>query len=137
MLSKKGFEQGLPLLNAIIEKWRGRFLMLLYLANSTQDTRIGNVLRITKYADVFNLDRDEPLVAIGAFCLMQNHFHILATPLIENGISTFMLKLQIGYSMYFNKNERNGSLFQGPFRSTHANNDQYLQYLYSYIHLTV
>ena len=109
--------------------------MLLYLANSTQDTRIGNVLRITKYADVFNLDRDEPLVAIGAFCLMQNHFHILATPLIENGISTFMLKLQIGYSMYFNKNERNGSLFQGPFRSTHANNDQYLQYLYSYIHL--
>lgn len=113
-----------------------RFLMLLYLANSTQDTRISNVLRITKYADVFSLDRDEPLVAIGAFCLMSNHFHILATPLIENGISQFMLKLQTGYSMYFNtKNERSGSLFQGPFKSTHADTDRYLQYLYSYIHL--
>lgn len=113
-----------------------RFLILLYLANSTQDTRVSNVLRITKYADIFNLDRGEPLVAIGAFCLMPNHFHILATPLIENGISQFMLKLQTGYSMYFNtRNERNGSLFQGPFRSTHAENDRYLQYLYSYIHL--
>lgn len=110
--------------------------MLLYLANSTEDTRISNVLRMTKYADVFSLDRGDPLVAIGAFCLMPNHFHILATPLIENGISQFMLKLQTGYSMYFNtKNERSGSLFQGPFRSSHADNDRYLQYLYSYIHL--
>jgi putative transposase len=113
-----------------------RFLVLLYLANSTQDTRISNVLRTTTYEDVFNLDRDKPLVAIGAFCLMPNHFHILATPLIENGISQFMLKLQTGYSMYFNtKNDRSGSLFQGPFRSTHADNDRYLHYLYSYIHL--
>lgn len=110
--------------------------MLLYLANSMQDIRISNVLRITKYEDVFSLDRGEPLVAIGAFCLMPNHFHILATPLVENGISQFMLKLQTGYSMYFNtRNERSGSLFQGPFRSTHADNDRYLQYLYSYIHL--
>jgi putative transposase len=47
-----------------------------------------------------------------------------------------MLKLQTGYAMYFNtKNERSGSLFQGPFKSTHVNEDRYLQYLYSYIHL--
>ena len=113
-----------------------RFMMLLYLANSTEDTRIGNVLRTAKYEDVFNLERAEPLVAIGAFCLMPNHFHLLVTPLTSGGISKFMLKLQTGYSMYFNtKNERKGALFQGPFRSVHADNDQYLQYLYSYIHL--
>ena len=113
-----------------------RFLILLYLANSTEDIRISNVLRVTKYVDIFNLDREKPLVAIGAFCLMPNHFHILATPLVKDGISKFMLKLQTGYSMYFNtKNERSGSLFQGPFRSIHADNDRYLQYLYSYIHL--
>lgn len=113
-----------------------RFLMLLYLANSTEDTRISNILRSTKYDDIFKLDRAEPLVAIGAFCLMPNHFHILATPLIDGGISKFMLKLQTGYSMYFNtKNERTGALFQGPFKSVHADSDQYLKYLYSYIHL--
>jgi outer membrane protein assembly factor BamD (BamD/ComL family) len=47
-----------------------------------------------------------------------------------------MLKLQTGYSMFFNtKYERNGSLFQGPFKSTRADTDRYLQYLFSYIHL--
>ncbi len=113
-----------------------RFLMLLYLANSDQDVRIGNVLKSNSYEDVFTQDRGEPLVAIGAYCLMPNHFHILVTPLVENGVSQFMLKLQTGYSMYFNtRNERTGSLFQGPFRSTYVDNDRYLQYLYSYIHL--
>ncbi len=113
-----------------------RFLMLLYLANSEEDVRIGNTLKSTKYEDVFYRNRGEPLVAIGAFCLMPNHFHILATPLKENGITKMMLKLQTGYSMYFNtKNERAGSLFQGPFRSSHVDNDRYLKYLFSYIHL--
>jgi hypothetical protein len=38
--------------------------------------------------------------------------------------------------MYFNKrNNRSGSLFQGTFKSQHADTDEYLKYLYSYIHL--
>lgn len=113
-----------------------RFLMLLYLTNSKEDVRIGNVLKGAKYEDVFLRERGEPLVAVGAYCLMPNHFHLLVTPLVESGVSRYMLKLQTGYAMYFNtKNERSGSLFQGPFRSTHADSDRYLQYLYSYIHL--
>lgn len=58
-----------------------RFLMLLYLANSTEDVRIANTLRTTNSNDIFGLERASPLVAIGAFCLMPNHFHLLATPL--------------------------------------------------------
>lgn len=113
-----------------------RFLMLLYLANSEEDVRIGNILKGTKYEDVFVRERSEQLVAIGAYCLMPNHFHLLVTPLAKDGISRYMLKLQTGYAMYFNtKNERSGSLFQGPFRGTHVDDDRYLQYLYSYIHL--
>lgn len=113
-----------------------RFLALLYLANSDKDTRIGNILRAIPYAEIFAADRGNPLVAIGAYCLMPNHFHILATPLVEDGIPRFMRKLLTGYSMYFNtKNDRRGSLFQGPYKSTHAHDDLYLNYLYSYIHL--
>lgn len=113
-----------------------RFLILLYLANSEHDIRIGNIPKSTRYEDFFVRERGEPLVAIGAYCLMPNHFHLLVTPLIKDGISRYMLKLQTGYAMYFNtKNERSGSLFQGPFRSTHVDDDRYLQYLYSYIHL--
>lgn len=113
-----------------------RFIMLLYLANTTEDVRISNILRASSHDEVFLLEQLKPLVSIGAFCLMPNHFHLLATPLVENGISRFMLKVQTGYSMYFNtKNERSGSLFQGPFKAEHASDDVYLKYLFSYIHL--
>jgi len=113
-----------------------RFMMLLYVANASEDVRISNILRENSFDEVFSLERISPLVEIGAFCLMPNHFHLLVTPLVENGISRFMLKIQTGYSMYFNtKNERNGSLFQGPFKAEHVGNDVYLKYLFSYIHL--
>ena len=112
-----------------------RFMALLYLANDRADIRVGNILKSTAYADIFTRGQEEPLVAIGSFCLMPNHFHILATPLSEKGIPQFMHKLQTGHSMYFNtKNERSGSLFQGPYKSSHADTDQYLKFLFSYIH---
>lgn len=113
-----------------------RFMMLLYLANTTEDVRVSNILKGSSYDEVFSLEQVKPLVSIGAFCLMPNHFHLLVTPMIDNGISRFMLKMQTGYSMYFNtKNERSGSLFQGPFKSEHVGDDVYLKYLFSYIHL--
>jgi len=113
-----------------------RFLILLYLCNSDLDVRVADILKSLAFEEVFIRERGSPLIAIGAFCLMPNHFHILATPLVENGLSKFMLKLQTGYSMYFNtKNDRDGSLFQGPFKSEHAGDDRYLKYLFSYIHL--
>jgi putative transposase len=113
-----------------------RFMMLLYLANDSDVTRVDNVLKTYKYEDIFCLKRHKPLVAIGAFCLMPNHFHLLVTPLVEGGISKFMLKLQTGYAMYFNKlKDRSGALFQGPFQSVHVDDDIYLKYLFAYIHL--
>lgn len=38
--------------------------------------------------------------------------------------------------MYFNeKHERTGSLFQGTYKARHTGRDEYLKYLYAYIHL--
>ncbi len=113
-----------------------RFLMLLYLANSNEEIRISNILKSNTYEEVFSRERGEPLVSIGAYCLMPNHFHLLLTPRTEGGVSRFMLKIQTGYSMFFNtKYERSGSLFQGPFKSIRADTDRYLNYLFAYIHL--
>ena len=113
-----------------------RFMMLLYLCNSNLDVRVADVLKSLTFEEIFTRERGDPLVAIGAFCLMPNHFHLLVTPLIEGGLTKFMRKLETGYSMYFNKkNTRSGSLFQGPFKSEHAGDDRYLRYLFSYIHL--
>lgn len=111
-------------------------MALLYLSNNDGDVRIDNIFRSSTLEEILTQERGNPLVALGAFCLMPNHFHLLATPLVKNGLSRYMLKLQTGYSMYFNiKNKRSGSLFQGPFKGTHAGEDRYLKYLFSYIHL--
>jgi putative transposase len=111
-----------------------RFIELLFLSNTHERINIRNIRRT--YASVFDFDRGGSLVYIGAYCLMPNHFHILLIPAVDNGIQTFMLKLSTGYSMYFNKRyERTGILYQGHFKSSHASTDEYLKYLFSYIHL--
>lgn len=111
-----------------------RFMELLYLSNSNQSFVVRDIYR--DHDSVFEYEKGDSLVAIGAYCLMPNHFHILATPLVEGGLTKFMGKLGTGYSMYFNKKyDRSGALFQGKFKSEHASADEYLKYLYAYIHL--
>ena len=112
-----------------------RFLALLYLSNGTSPVHISNYQGST-LMDLLMLDKGDPLVDIGAYCLMPNHFHFLLRQRAENGISKFMQKLTTGYTMYFNtRRERSGTLFQGKFKSRHAGEDRYLKYLLSYIHL--
>jgi len=111
-----------------------RFTDLLYLSNSAQPVNVRDIKKV--HQTVFDYEKGDPLVAIGAYCLMPNHFHILLTPLVEDGVSTFMNKMTTSYSMYFNnKNERTGRLFEGNFKAQHADSDEYLKYLFSYIHL--
>lgn len=111
-----------------------RFIELLYLCNTQKPINVRNVRK--EHDNIFEFERGEALVSIGAYCLMPNHFHILATPLTEGGLATFMGKLCTSYSMYFNKRyNRKGSLFEGSYKSKHADTDEYLKYLFAYIHL--
>ena len=108
-----------------------RFLALLYSANTEQSIAIRLIGK-----NIFTFDRVTNLVSIGAYCLMPNHFHILITQTENGSISKFMQKVTTGYSMYYNqKYKRTGSLFEGRFKSEHADTDRYLKYLFSYIHL--
>ena len=109
-----------------------RFQKMLYVANSTKPV----VYKTIQGVPLDKIERDEQIVAIGAYCLMPNHFHILVKEISEGGITRFMEKLGTGYSMYFNKKyNRTGFLFQGNFKAEHVDSDEYLKYLYSYIHL--
>lgn len=75
------------------------------------------------------------LVKIHAFCLMPNHYHILVSPLVEDGIPKFMKKLNMGYAKYFNeKYERTGALFQGKYKSVPIVSDAHFLYIPYYIH---
>lgn len=104
------------------------FLFLMYVCNTTKSIEIRNINK--------KFDRGDTLIDIGAYCLMPNHFHILIREKTEGGISKYMLKLMTAYSMYFNKKyNRTGKLYEGTFKSIYVSNDNYLKYLYSYIHL--
>ncbi len=113
-----------------------RFLAYVYMLNSDERIDPSNFFRTHTPEEVFTLPMKHPLVALGAFCLMPNHFHLYATPLVENGISKFMQRLEIAYTKFFNKKyNRTGSLFEGTFKSEHISNERYAKYLFSYIHL--
>ena len=111
---------------------RDRFQALLYAANGSRRF-VYRELGENLYE---KFDRGGPLVAIGAYVLMPNHFHILVKEIREGGIAIFMHKLLTAYSLYFNKrHQRVGPLFQGRFGDTHVSRDEHLKYLYAYIHL--
>ncbi|MDP3645774.1 MAG: transposase [bacterium] len=76
------------------------------------------------------------LVHIHAFCLMPNHYHLLLSPIEDNGISAFMQKINMGYAKYFNdKYDRSGVLWQGVFRKKPIMRDAHFMYIPYYIHL--
>ena len=117
-----------------------RFLMLLYVTNTTLESfRLDNLInqQHKKFNEILSLEKGKPLVAIGAWCLMTNHFHLLVRQEVDGGITKFMKKLGTGYSMYFNiKYQRQGALFGGPFKSKLVGvNDNYMRHLFGYIHL--
>lgn len=114
-----------------------RFMTLLYLCNDTKPVNIDAELEKGRtFPELMDIERDEPLVDIAAYCLMPNHFHILIREKEKNNISTFMKKLSTAYSMYFNKKQgRSGSLFESRFKSRHVDNEAYFHYLFAYIHL--
>jgi len=108
-----------------------RFILLLYLCNGKIPVRFEDLpnWKSGKFEElaktVFAERIDSPIIAIGAYCLMPNHFHLLIREISEKA-----------YTMYFNESrKRTGSLFQGRFKAEHADTDMYLKYLFSYIHL--
>jgi len=89
-----------------------RFLKLLYILNSEKSFKFRDVKDIPYQ----NISRGNQRTAIGAFCLMPNHFHLLLRETEEGGISAFMGKLLTAYSMYFNKKyKRTGGLLKELF----------------------
>lgn len=118
-----------------------RFIKLLYIANSELKFKFRNEI-VRNQIDSFDFERGDTLVNILGWVLMPNHFHIILIShrldLCEkyNPITEFMRKISTSYSMYFNKKYgRTGSLFEGNFKSSHINEENYFNYIFSYVHL--
>jgi putative transposase len=78
----------------------------------------------------------EARVAVHAYVLMSNHFHLLATPETEDGIPHMMQAVGRRYVRYFNdRRQRTGTLWEGRYRSTLIQAERYLLACMVYIDL--
>ncbi len=71
----------------------------------------------------------------GAYCLMNNHYHLLIeTP--KGNLSKIMQHINSAYTTYYNvKHKRAGHLFQGRYKAILVDADAYAGELSRYIHL--
>lgn len=75
-------------------------------------------------------------VALHAYVLMGNHFHLLATPDTTDGLPQMMQAVGRRYVRYFNdKQQRSGTLWEGRYRSTLIQTERYLLACMAYIDL--
>jgi len=77
----------------------------------------------------------ERSIAVYAWALMSNHFHLLIRTGIQP-LSTSMRKILTGYAVHFNRRyKRCGHLFHNRYKSIVCEDDPYLLELTRYIHL--
>ncbi len=75
-------------------------------------------------------------VAIHAYVLMSNHFHLLLTPQTPDGLPQMMQALGRRYVRYFNDSQqRSGTLWEGRYKSALIQSERYLLACMAYIDL--
>lgn len=104
------------------DKDRWDFIRLLFYHNDTYYNK--NWERDLSHSSSAIFERPDhwperdPLVDIVAYCLHDNHFHLLVREIKENGISRFMQRLPNAMTKRFNKKYGGtGSIFQGSYQS--------------------
>lgn len=74
-------------------------------------------------------------VALIAFSLMPNHFHLILKEVKKGGISRMMQRSLDGFTRYTHtKYKKSGHVFEGPFRAVHIKDNTQVLYLSTYIH---
>jgi REP element-mobilizing transposase RayT len=118
---------------------RWRFLKLLRYLNDENAPRnwersIGRDNIIAGFTRPIEWPEAKPYVSILAFCLLDNHFHLLLQEKVEGGVAKFMQRVCTSMSANFNaRYEEKGTLFQGAYKARTILNDEHLQYLSAYI----
>ncbi len=120
-----------------------RFLFtIIYFQSPISFNRIGEYVRNFERYGTFGVDRgttqkviQQRYVELTCFGFMPNHFHTELKEKEEGGIAKYMGRVLNSYTKYFNtKYEKQGHLFQGPFKNKHVNDNEYLLHLSAYIY---
>ena len=114
---------------------RMRFVQSLYVFND--ENHAPNGVSQKRVRQQMSLARS-PFVYLHAWCLMDNHYHLLVSPVNDDlkNVSQFMKKLNMGYAKFFNeKYERSGYLWQGRYKKVPITNHSQHIHIPHYIHL--
>lgn len=88
------------------------------------------------YLDKLKLYSEKFSVAVHSYVLMTNHVHLLMTPETEQGVSQLMQSLGRYYVRYINQTyDRTGTLWEGRYKSTLIDGDNYFLIVSRYIEL--
>jgi putative transposase len=118
-----------------------RFLLPGYPQHVIQRGNNRNVIFAEDADYVFYMGRlneacDRFMCRIHAYVLMTNHVHLLITPETEQGIGKVMQSLGRRYVQYFNyRYQRTGTLWEGRYKASLIDTDNYLLACYRYIEL--
>lgn len=78
----------------------------------------------------------EKEIAVYAFALMPNHFHLLLRGETPKGISVYLSNISNSYAKYFNvSHKRTGSLWQRPFKAVRIETEEQFLHVSRYIHI--
>jgi len=87
-----------------------------------------------KILEIIKEIKEEIEFAIIAYCVMDNHMHLLIHA-SEDNLANVMKKINVKYAMYYNRLEkRYGYVFQNRFRSEAVEDDRYMLGALRYIH---
>jgi len=114
---------------------RARFVHDLYEFNDTVAAPEFLNITIPEMSGRTTSRHRERLIDIHGWKLVTNHFHLLISERIENGITLFLRKMS-GYARYFNERHgRHGTLFQGRTKKILIENESHFLYILHYVHL--
>jgi putative transposase len=87
-----------------------------------------------KFLDILKKYKKESGMNVYAWCLMNNHVHLLVKE-ADEGLSVTMKRIAVSYAAYYNlKYQTTGHLFQDRFRSESVDSRRYFMTVIRYIH---
>ena len=110
------------------------FFHVMIQGNNKNNIFNTNELKI-KYKQYIYEKRNDYDIKIIAYCIMDNHVHLLVHCQDIANMSNFMKSLNQSYSQYYNRiNDRIGTIFRGRYKSENIMNQKYLENCINYIH---
>jgi putative transposase len=80
--------------------------------------------------------QNDKIIKIIAYCIMPTHIHLVLQQVETEGVSTFMNRVLLSYTKYFNlKYKRKGPLWESRFKNVLVLSDEQLLHLTRYVHL--